>query len=216
MYEFRDATRFARWTQLALIVFVLVVAWALVVDLLQLRLFYAIDDGSYTPAALREAFQSNDARQLVTVPLRLAAYILSGALALEWICRANANARGLGATGLRYTPGWAAAWFFIPFANLVRPYDALAEIWRASAHPQGWSTQREPLSLRWWWVLLLFAVGLGIIAAVSFKFARVAGTVIDATWYTALSDLAGMLAAGFLVRIIGQVQSMQAEHRPPA
>ena len=214
MHEFRDATRLASWTQLLLLVFILVTAWAVVADLLQLRFLYAFDDGAYTTiAALNQAVDANDARQHVTRPLRLAAYAVPGILILAWTWRANANARGLGAAGLRFTPGWAVGWYFVPVANLVKPYDAMREIWRASAHPRGWSQLAEPLSLRWWWIFLLLAIGLGIIARLLTMRARGLETVIDATWLMVLSDFAGLLSAGVLVWIIAQVQRMQAAHR---
>ena len=209
MHEYRDATRLASWTQLLLVVFMLVLAWAVVADLLQLRLFYGMQSGSYTIPALVEAFHANTARQQVTVPLRLAAYVLSGALILEWTWRANINARGLGAAGMRYTPLWAVGWYFVPGANLLRPYDAMAEIWRASAFPQGWAAQREPFALRAWWVSLLFTVGLGMLAAFMFRFARSQDMVIDGTWYMTLSDLAGLLSGGVMLWTITRVQRMQ-------
>ena len=49
-----------------------------------------------------------------------------------WIRRANVNADALVASGMEFTPGWAVGWFFVPFANLYKPYQAMAEIYRAS------------------------------------------------------------------------------------
>lgn len=211
MHDFRPATRLANWTQLLLICFILVNGWAMVADLLQIRFLYAFDDGAFTSiAALNQAVAANDVRQHVTVPLRLAAYALSGLLVLAWTWRANANARGLGAVGMRFTPAWAVGWYCVPLANLVKPYDAMREIWQASAHPQGWSQQSEPLSLRWWWILLLLAVGTGGFVPLLSMRARGIETVIDATWLMTLSDLAGLLSGGILVWIIAQVQRMQA------
>lgn len=212
MHEFQDVTRLAGWTRLLLIVFMLVLAWAVVADLLQLWVLYRMDAGSYTIPDLVAAFKANTTRQQVTVPLRMAAYILSGALILEWTWRANVNARGLGAAGMRFTPFWSVGWYFVPVANLVLPYDAMAEIWRASAHPQGWPAQREPFVLRVWWVALIFAFTLGILAAASFKFARSQGAMIDGTWYMTLSDMAGLLSAGVLLWTIARVQRMQQAH----
>jgi hypothetical protein len=49
-----------------------------------------------------------------------------------WIYRANSNARQLGATDMQFSPGWSVGWYFIPIANLWKPYQAMCEIWRAS------------------------------------------------------------------------------------
>src|SRR6266404_5443429 len=35
-----------------------------------------------------------------------------------WVYRANLNARALGGKDMRFSPGWAVAWFFIPVMNL--------------------------------------------------------------------------------------------------
>jgi hypothetical protein len=50
---------------------------------------------------------------------------------LMWLHRIVANNAALGRAG-RFTPGWSVGWWFIPFANLVRPGQVVAEAWRAS------------------------------------------------------------------------------------
>jgi Domain of unknown function (DUF4328) len=49
-----------------------------------------------------------------------------------WLHRAVRNLRGLGRTGMVFTPAGAVASFYIPFVNWVRPHRALTELWRAS------------------------------------------------------------------------------------
>lgn len=43
---------------------------------------------------------------------------------------------------LRYTPGWAMGWFFIPFANAVMPPIVLTKIWKAST-PNGQADSKD-------------------------------------------------------------------------
>lgn len=59
---------------------------------------------------------------------------------LIWQHRAQKNLEGLGATWLRFTPGWAVGWWFVPFANLVKPFQTMRELWKASGDPYGWQT----------------------------------------------------------------------------
>ena len=61
----------------------------------------------------------------------------------------------LGASDMRFTPGWAIGWYCVPVACFWRPYQAMTEIWRASRNPSDW--RGEPVSplLRWWWILWL-------------------------------------------------------------
>ena len=73
----------------------------------------------------------------------------------RWIHLANSNARALGARKMAFTPGGAVGWYFVPIANLWKPYQAMREIWKASAGPLGW--QRRPVSalLPCWWLLAI-------------------------------------------------------------
>ena len=64
-----------------------------------------------------------------TVLIRLALFIvvlLTAVSFLAWIYRAHKNLRALGATDLKYSPGWAIGGFFIPFLNIVRPYQVVS------------------------------------------------------------------------------------------
>jgi hypothetical protein len=71
-----------------------------------------------------------------------------------WMYRASANLRGLGRYGMEFSPGWCAGWFFVPFANLVKPVQAMAEIWRASDPNESEGTWAKssstPLIAVWW------------------------------------------------------------------
>jgi multisubunit Na+/H+ antiporter MnhC subunit len=79
--------------------------------------------------------------------------------------RANANARALSDVELEFTPGWTVGWFFVPFANLFKPYQAVREIWWRSdpgepARPGFPSSGPLPL----WWALWLGWIVLNRIA----------------------------------------------------
>lgn len=70
-----------------------------------------------------------------------------------WIYRACSNAFALTQKGMETTPGWAVGWFFIPFANLWKPYQAMREIWVASENPGKWFVVDRPAILPVWWFL---------------------------------------------------------------
>jgi hypothetical protein len=74
-----------------------------------------------------------------------------------WVHRAAKNLRGLGRHGMQFTPGWCVGWFYVPFANLVRPFRAVSELWRASTSDaesdgNGWSMMGSSTALLglWW------------------------------------------------------------------
>jgi len=87
---------------------------------------------------------------VVTVVL---AYIAGG----FWIYNAACNVRALGARGLQTSPGWAVGWFAVPVMSLLRPFQAMEEIYQASMSPSAWRAQPTSWLLRGWWAAWLVA-----------------------------------------------------------
>jgi hypothetical protein len=79
-----------------------------------------------------------------------------------WIHRAARNLRGLGRTGMKFSPAGCVGWFYVPLLNLVRPAKAMSELWRASesgeeADGYGWMGAGASTGLisLWWatWII---------------------------------------------------------------
>lgn len=62
---------------------------------------------------------------LLHIPLFIATIVFF----LIWEYRAFKNLSALNAQNLEFSPGWAVGWWFIPFANLVKPFQAMRELW---------------------------------------------------------------------------------------
>jgi hypothetical protein len=90
-------------------------------------------------------------------------FLITAVVFCVWIYRANANARALGASDMSITPGWSAGWFFVPFANLVKPFIAVREIWNASdSDPRDVSASGgTPLIVAAWWCTWILTNSLG-------------------------------------------------------
>jgi len=93
----------------------------------------------------------------------LIALFVSIVLVSFWIYRASANAHAMGGD-LTITPGWAVGWYFVPFANLVKPYQAMKETWLASHFGGNWEAGEATDLLSWWWGLWILNNILGNIA----------------------------------------------------
>lgn len=93
--------------------------------------------------------------------LQLGVSLAVGIVFLRWIYLVNANARAVGATKMQFTPGWSIGWYFIPFANLWKPYQAMKEIWRASFDPENWRSVKVASILPLWWTLWILSSVLG-------------------------------------------------------
>lgn len=86
-----------------------------------------------------------------------------------WLYRAHRNLSAFGARGLRFTPGWAVGWLFVPIFWFFRPAQVMDEIWRASDPQWGRdadnSWRQRPGSLlvpMWWGLMILRGLSYGI------------------------------------------------------
>ena len=66
-----------------------------------------------------------------------------------------------------FTPGWCVGWFFVPIMNIFKPYQAIAELWKAShsGSVEEWQEMETPLYIKIWWGAWLVSLGLQIEAS---------------------------------------------------
>ncbi len=129
-------------------------------------------------------------------------------LVAMWIYRAHANLRAIGAPDLQFTPGWAVGWYFIPFANLVKPFQAMRELWAQSlAQHDSYGDEADPQLKIWWgtWIAGNIASNLGLRLQSSADADTVsAGYVVD------LASTGALIAASwFLLRIMTTINAAQ-------
>lgn len=103
----------------------------------------------------------HDLLAFFTAMLATAFQILTVTLFFVWIYRAATNVRSFGRTALQFTPAASVEWWFFPFANFIKPYQAVTEIVRAS-DPEvpietsgDWTYSAVPWVVRLWWLFFL-------------------------------------------------------------
>lgn len=143
MYEFKDLSRITAVTTLVVGVYMLG-------DIITTSAILVLG-----PSAPDE-FGLVDWLALPQVLLLLASVIVVG----RWIYRAGANAHAM-SDEMSISPGWAVGWYFIPFANLIKPFQAMKEIWLASHRAGAGYEPRGSAILGWWWGLWLLSNVLG-------------------------------------------------------
>ena len=109
----------------------LVACVALVDDVAE---FVQVQIGQVSP----DQVANNDPIQGIVGLLQSGLGIVTAITFLKWIYRAYKNIQGFGAEGLRFSPGWAMGYYFIPILSLIRPVQVMSEIWRASDDPRNW------------------------------------------------------------------------------
>jgi hypothetical protein len=160
-YAYRELYDLTRFLKYCLLAYLTVSAVSAASDLAQMTLLQDIDKGEYISEAEAD---SNDTRQEWIGYIFLAVFTISGITFLRWVYAANRNVRALGATGLKFSPGWAVGCYFVPILWLWKPYQAMREIWKCSQDPTDWHTVPNPSLLRWWWFLWLCSVNLAQIS----------------------------------------------------
>jgi hypothetical protein len=104
------------------------------------------------PYTIEEA-ELNDLREGAIGLLHLGVYVVTAIVFCVWIVRAQKNVWAFGYPQ-EITPGWAVGWFFIPVANLWKPYQAMKALWLSSVPDRS----HAPLLPIWWtfWLLSNF------------------------------------------------------------
>jgi hypothetical protein len=158
---------------------------------------------------LAEALASDDRIEasaitwiLVTIP--------TGIVWLVWQHRSHANLRAVGIVGLRFSPGWAVGWWFVPIANLWKPFQTVRELHTASAGVDRWLVTPTSALIGWWWAAWLIQ-GVG---------GRIAGTLLTdvdsipsataASRFALLTVLVTIVAAFLAILIVRSIVARQA------
>lgn len=139
---------------------------------------------------------------------QIAVFLVTSLIALKWMYRASRNAQAF-ARGLVSTPPGAVYWYFVPVANLWKPFQAMSETWRISENPEHWKRAFAPDLLRWWWALWLIGTIAGNAAGRLGWRAVDVGSMQFATILEVVSDLV-MAGTGFaLIRIVRAITARQ-------
>jgi hypothetical protein len=99
------------------------------------------------------------ARVNAAADLELVLFVVALVLFLRWLHLSYRNLLELGTRDLRFTPGWAVGYWFVPVLNIWRPAEVLGDLWRATdpRADDGWRSLRSSPLIGWWWAIGLVA-----------------------------------------------------------
>jgi hypothetical protein len=212
-YTFKNPTGLSRWAKGLLYATIALSVIGLISGVMEYQLLSAIFSGAFeSQDEMTEAANANDTRQGLISIAQIALAVVTGIVVLIWIHRANRNAHALGAKNMHFTPGWAVGWYFIPILNLWKPYQAMKEIWKASANPSDWQSQKTPALLPWWW---FFWIATNIFGQIVFRVSLGAEEMDELTTASLLGIAADALDIPLdvlMIVIIGRITGMQMGH----
>ena len=177
---------------------------------IRLLLLHAILSATAAGIAVLRGLQppTGSLLEVAVALLQMTVFVAAAIATLRWLYLAKVNAFAFGAEDMMVSPGWAVAWFFIPFANLVMPYLAMRETWKASAEPGDWQAAPAPATLFLWWGAWLLAGAAGVVAfRITADFGKDA--VATAQILFLVADLLSIASALLLARIVASIQAMQ-------
>ena len=124
---------------------------SLISNFLQLNLIF-----SY-PFSMKEA-EANDSRQMIIKLIVGLVFFITAIIFLIWIYKTSWICNRIASPKMKYSPGWAVGWFFIPIANIWMPFLVMREIWKVAKNPINWQKEKSSsLVGLWWWLWILSA-----------------------------------------------------------
>jgi hypothetical protein len=144
---------------------------------------------------------------LISYALALVASII---VVTMWIYRAHANLRAAGIDGLEFSPGWAVGWYFIPIANLFKPFQAMRELWNTTHGQSDGYTQPTDSRLTTWWGTWIAG---NILSNIGTRLGSYGGS--ESSRASEMIDILAvgllMAAAWFLLQIVQSVTAAQRD-----
>jgi hypothetical protein len=182
----------------------------------QLSLLQKIRDQGAGAVTQGQAEAADNRLTAVSVPLGVLT-VATIVMWCVWQFRAQSNLRPLGAANLRYSPGWAVGWWFIPFANIVMPYLTVRELWKASdpeGGSAGWQMGKTTSLMPFWWACwlgyaALVSIGTSILANAESNGIASVPTRIAVTEWSIAGQFSYVAAAVLAILIVRQVEQRQ-------
>lgn len=169
-----------------------------------------LDSLAGRPVSIDEAVASDNRVEAIG-GWTLIALLVAGVLWCIWQHRAHSNLRAFGRNGLRYTPGWAVGWWFIPIASLWKPLGAMSELWKASEpsdDPNAWLRARAWWALGLWWACWIVGNLLDLVAS-AMQVESDLSTVASSDIVAVIARLVEIAAAVFAAVILRDILSRQ-------
>ena len=199
----------ARWTTYLLYTCLALDVIAIASGVAQRGLLSRLAAGEHLAPGEAEA---NDARHGGIGKLQIVAIVLTAVVWLFWLYRAYSNLGLAGTKKSRFTPGWAVGYWFIPFVNLVRPYQIVVDLWQrsevANARDSVMGLPR-PTLVSWWWGVYLLSGFAGRLFAALVREARSLDELISVTDVGMVVDAIGIVSALLAVMVVRGIDRRQ-------
>lgn len=211
--EFRDLSRLTTTLKVALGITIALDAVGLWSGWLELDLLNRAANGALVSEAEATA---NDSRQSLIGITQVIWFVVTAVVFLRWTYFSNRNARSLSDGALQFSPGWAVGWYFIPIANLWKPYQALEETFKASDPKflDDWRKAERPRIMALWWTLWILSRFVGQLILRTSLRAETIDELLSSSWLTFFLDVLDIALAFVVIVLASTLHTWQLEkHR---
>lgn len=169
--------------------------------------------------------------QSLVALFQIPVFIFTVVFFLIWLNRANKNLAPLQAQYTEFSSGWAVGWWFVPFANLVKPFQVIREVWSQS-DPDfdgevgflSSSMNSAPTYMGFWWAFWIISNIFSNITARVFDPEDIS-TVEISGYLFIISGILSIIAAALAIMVVRDITQRQElrfakigvvqQHSPP-
>jgi Domain of unknown function (DUF4328) len=149
--------------------------------------------------------------------LTLGALVGTAVAWLAWLHRAYGNLTLVGSKRSRFGRSRAVGYWFIPFLNLVRPFQVMKDLWLRSESMNdrdGYDDLPAPGFLSAWWGVFLTKGAATVAVASLGPHGRTPGDLIDVGDLQLLVSIAGVVAAALAIAVVRGIDRRQQCFQP--
>lgn len=212
MNSIRPTFSRARAAQLMLVLCIVFSLVSIYSTILQIDLLKSVSGGEVVS---EEMASSNDTREGVVALLYFSAIIGTIVSFILWFRRSYYNLHQK-TSYLRFSEGMAAGAWFIPFVNLVRPFQIFRDLFNKTVelYEERDITYPQPLAkavMGIWWTLWVVSNILSNIASRMTRDDSSVNTLLDSSYLTLAYHGTSILAAILLIQLIRNYESLSTQ-----
>jgi len=194
-------------------VILIISLFVLVSDIMEFNFLSELSeyDPSYdSDTELIASANANDDRQQMVAGIYLIALLITGILFIQWFRRAYYNLNQVKA--MRYSEGWAAGAWFVPFLNFIRPLQIMQDMHEEMKKSLGSRYRKivsnESLVGLWWFMFM----GGNFIGYFSAKQSIAADTISDYQLMSSLAlieDIMTIISCYIAIRMVREFSQLE-------
>ena len=155
-----NSLKITKAVKICMYVYITACTMLIVSNIIQINLLNGFENNIYNTFQIDSLADNNDSRQEIIAQIYLIVLVLSFFIVGRWIYISSKINHLSGVKNLNFSAGWSVGWYFIPIANIITPYRAMKEIYRASFDVEDWDAIKIPKGFLGWWACWLISNAL--------------------------------------------------------